>query len=112
MSRLYRCIKWLGHFIRNGVFVESAGSPLYFKHMAQVNVSLPDDLSEWARSQAAQGSFADASDYVRDVVRRDREHGERLARLQAAIDEGRASSISRRTIDDVIADGRRRHAGR
>ncbi|HEU0045320.1 type II toxin-antitoxin system ParD family antitoxin [Sphingomonas sp.] len=80
--------------------------------MAQVNVSLPDDLSDWARLQATEGRFVDASDYVRDVVRRDREHGEQRARLQAAIDDGRASPISERTIEDIIADGRRRHAGR
>lgn len=89
-----------------------AGAGFSLSRMAQVNVSLPDDLSDWARTRVGQGGFADASDYVRDVVRRDREHQERLTRLQAAIDEGRASPISGRTIEDIISDGRRRHATR
>lgn len=80
--------------------------------MAQVNVSLPDDLSDWAQSRVTPGGFADASDYVRDVVRRDRAYEEKLGRLQVAIDEGRASPISERTIEDIIADGRRRRAAR
>lgn len=80
--------------------------------MAQVHVSLPQDLSDWAESRAAQGGYAEPADYVREVMRRDRECEEKLARLQTAIDEGRRSPISGRTIEDVIADGRRRHAAR
>ena len=95
-----------------GVFVESGEAALYLGGMAQVNVSLPDDLGDWAQSRVTSGGFIDASDYVRDVVRRDRAYEEKLARLQAAIDEGRASPISERTIEDIIADGRRRRAAR
>lgn len=78
--------------------------------MAQVNVSLPDDLGDWAQSRVTPGGFADASDYVRDVVRRDRAYEEKLTLLQTAIDEGRASPISERTIEDIITEGRRRRA--
>lgn len=80
--------------------------------MAQLNVSLPDDLSAWAEARVAQGRFGDPQEYVRELVRRDREDEEKLARLQAAIDEGRRSGVSKRTIEDVIADGRRRRAQR
>ncbi len=80
--------------------------------MAQVTVSLPDDLGAWADTRVAQGRFRDPAEYVRELVRRDREDEEKLARLQAAIDAGRASEVSERTIEDVIADGRRRRAQR
>lgn len=80
--------------------------------MAQLHVSLSDDLSDWAQSRATQERFVDAAAYVQDVVRRDREQVQRLARLQSAIDQGRASPLSDRTIEDIIADGRQRHAAR
>lgn len=80
--------------------------------MTRLNVSLPDDLGDWATARAARSGFGDPADYVGELVRREREHEEKLARLQAAIDEGRASPISNRTIEDIIADGRRRHAAR
>lgn len=64
--------------------------------MAQVNVSLPDDLSSWADSRATQGGYADPAEYVRDILRRDREREEKQARLHAAIDEGRRSGVSDR----------------
>jgi antitoxin ParD1/3/4 len=41
-------------------------------------------------------------------VRRDQERSEKIAALQAAIDEGRASGISDRTMKDILAEGRRR----
>jgi antitoxin ParD1/3/4 len=71
--------------------------------MAQMNVSLPDRLKEWAEARVAEGRFSSTSDYVRDLMRRDQEAAEAKARLQAAIDVGRDSPPSERTIEDIIA---------
>jgi len=80
--------------------------------MAQMNISIPEKLKGWAESRVAEGRYSSTSDYVRDLVRRDQEHEEKLRRLQAAIDEGRKSGISNRSIAEIIADGReRRRAG-
>lgn len=78
--------------------------------MAQVNVSLPDDLSRWAESRVAQGGYADPADYVRYVVRRDREYQQKLAALRVAVDEGRASPETDATVESIIADWRARRA--
>lgn len=72
--------------------------------MAQVNVSLPDDLSAWAESRVTDGGYGDPAEYVRDLVRRDREDEEKLARLQAAIDEGRRSGVSERDPFEYLAE--------
>jgi len=64
--------------------------------MAQMNISIPDQLKRWAEARVAEGRYSSTSDYIRDLVRRDQEYQEKLARLQAAIDEGRASGISDR----------------
>lgn len=76
--------------------------------MAQLNVQLPDDLQRWTDARAVEGGFDSGSDYVRDLVRRDRDYAQKLAALQAAIDEGLASGVSERTIEDIIADRRKR----
>ncbi len=76
--------------------------------MAQLNVQLPDDLQRWTDARAVEGGFDSGSDYVRDLVRRDRDYAQKLAALQAAIDEGLASGVSDRTIEDIIADRRKR----
>ena len=73
-----------------------------------MNVSVPEGLKAWAESRVAEGRYSSTSDYVRDLMRRDQERAEKIAALQAAIDEGRASGISDRSISDIIADSRRR----
>lgn len=78
--------------------------------MAQMNVSLPDALKAWAESRVSGGMYSSSSDYVRDLMRRDKEQAERTARLQADIDEGLASPPSKRSLDEIVAEGFRRVA--
>lgn len=54
--------------------------------MAQMNVSIPEKLKGWAEQRVAEGRYSSTSDYIRDLVRRDQEHEEKLRLLQAAID--------------------------
>jgi antitoxin ParD1/3/4 len=68
-----------------------------------MNISLPDRLKAWVDERVAQGRYSSVSDYVRDLMRRDQDAAEARARLQAAIDAGRESPPSDRTIEDIIA---------
>jgi putative addiction module antidote protein, CC2985 family len=70
--------------------------------MATMNVSLPDAMKDWVEAQARTGRYSNASDYVRDLIRRDQERAGALAELQTLITEGLASGISERTIDEVV----------
>lgn len=74
--------------------------------MAQMNVSLPEGLKAWAEARVSEGRYSSTSDYVRDLMRRDQERAEKIAALQAAVDEGLASGISTRTTKDIIATSR------
>ncbi len=56
--------------------------------MATMNVSLPDSMKAWVESQAEGGQYSNASDYVRDLIRKDQERRKAIATLQAAITEG------------------------
>ena len=56
--------------------------------MATMNVSLPEQMKSWVEQQSEGGRFANSSDYVRDLIRRDQERGVVIAELQAAIDAG------------------------
>lgn len=69
--------------------------------MATMNVSLPEPMKDWVDAQARTGRYSNASDYVRDLIRRDQERSNGLAELQAAVDAGMASGMSSRTPDDI-----------
>jgi antitoxin ParD1/3/4 len=59
--------------------------------MATMNVSLPDPMKEWVESQTRSGRYSNASDYVRDLIRRDQERQTAIGELQRLVDEGLAS---------------------
>jgi len=59
--------------------------------MGTMNISLPDPMKIWVEEQAKTGRYANSSDYVRDLIRRDRARREAVAEIQAAVDVGLAS---------------------
>ncbi|MCJ2096988.1 type II toxin-antitoxin system ParD family antitoxin [Methylobacterium sp. J-072] len=78
--------------------------------MASMNISLPDPMKAWVEEQADTGRFANASDYVRDLIRRDQERLAKIGELQRLIDDGLASGISGRSEDKIRQLGRERLA--
>lgn len=76
--------------------------------MATMNVSLPDLMKEWVEAQARAGRYSNASDYVRDLIRRDQERADRIAALQKLVDEGLESGVSSRSRADVLKVARYR----
>lgn len=80
--------------------------------MATMNISLPDQMKAWVEAQTADGRYSNSSDYVRDLIRRDQIKAEKIARMQELIDEGRASGISDKTMDDLRAEAQARIAAR
>jgi antitoxin ParD1/3/4 len=75
--------------------------------MATMNVSLPDTMKNWVEAQARTGSYSNASDYVRDLIRRDQERASKLAELQRLITEGLKSGVSDRSISEVLEAARK-----
>ena len=73
--------------------------------MATMNVSLPDPMKEWVEEQVKDGTYANASDYVRDLIRHDQTS---RAALKAAIRDGLTSGRSNRKAQDVMAEAKAR----
>lgn len=62
--------------------------------MATMNVSLPESMKAWVERQTEGQRYANASDYVRDLIRKDQERQRAIAILQAAVTEGVESGES------------------
>uniref|UniRef100_B0T184 Putative addiction module antidote protein, CopG/Arc/MetJ family n=1 Tax=Caulobacter sp. (strain K31) TaxID=366602 RepID=B0T184_CAUSK len=73
-----------------------------------MNVSLPDAMKDWVEGRAETGRYSNASDYVRDLIRRDQERADKIAAMQRLIDEAEDSGVSASGMDDVLAAARRR----
>ena len=71
--------------------------------MATMNVSLPDPMKDWVEAQARTGRYANASDYVRDLIRKDQERNDKIAAMQRFVDEGLKSGVGKRSKDELFA---------
>ncbi len=76
--------------------------------MATMNVSLPDAMKEWVEGRTDTGRYSNASDYVRDLIRRDQEREAKIAAMQKLIDEAIESGESERSVEEIFEDARRR----
>lgn len=59
--------------------------------MTDLSFSLPDDLSGRLKARIADGHFADAGEYLRELVRRDLDEAADAAWVREKIAEGEAS---------------------
>jgi antitoxin ParD1/3/4 len=75
------------------------------QQVATLNVSLPDAMRAWIDAQIEAGEYANASDYIRDLVRHDQR--ERDA-LRLALIEGEKSGRSTRSVTDIAHQTKRR----
>ncbi len=82
--------------------------------MSQLNVSIPPQLKSWIEHRVAEGRYSSASDYVRDLIRRDQEsEPDDIEWIRSLIAEGLASDIvdkdPRDVMEEIIAERRARH---
>lgn len=74
--------------------------------MATMNISLPDQMKAWVEAQSADGRYANSSDYVRDLIRREQIKAEKIANMERLIEEAYASGVSEMTMDEIFAEAR------
>lgn len=79
--------------------------------MATMNVSLPDPMKEWVEAQSRTGRYSNASDYVRDLIRRDQERSDKITQMQKLIDEGLSSGIGTMSMDEIFDAAQARVSG-
>lgn len=80
--------------------------------MATMNISLPDAMKSWVERQTQRGRYGNASDYMRDLIRRDQERAAAIAELQSIVDEAIASGETEATLDEILAEARAEHDAR
>ena len=73
--------------------------------MATLNISIPDNMREWIDAQVEAGGYANASDYIRDLVRHNQRERESI---QLALIEGERSGVSERSVTEIARQAKRR----
>lgn len=82
----------------------------YKQAMGEMSFDFPPDLRRWIEERVAEGRYADAGDYVRDLIRRDQdgfhpdaeETPEYIAWVRERVAEAQAAPLIDRDPRDII----------
>ena len=67
-------------------------------------VRLTDRLGRCLRVRTAAGDFTDDSEYIRELIRHDRQDSIQLQALKSAIAEGLVSGVSDKTVPQIMEE--------
>lgn len=74
--------------------------------MATLNISLTDKMRAWIDARVASGDYANASDYVRDLIRHDEGVWTETSLRQALL-EGEQSGYIETTMEEILKEAHR-----
>jgi antitoxin ParD1/3/4 len=61
--------------------------------MATMNISLPEKLKKFVEDRVSEGNFSNASDFMRDLIRRDQGRQAAIQEINQLLAEGEASGF-------------------
>jgi len=76
--------------------------------MATMNVSLPDAMKRWVEEQVETGRYANSSDVVRDLVRKEQERARQQADFDRVVGEALDSPRHSHDKDELLETVMRR----
>jgi antitoxin ParD1/3/4 len=68
------------------------------------SITFTEPLNNWVQSLISAGEYTNESEYIRDLIRRDRKDNSETQRLRAAIQEGIDSGISTKSLEDIFEE--------
>ena len=74
--------------------------------MTSMNVSLPSQMKDWVENKIHIGQYHNASEYVRDLIRKDQLEAEKTQVFRSAINMGRNSGEDGRSFEEIIAEAK------
>ncbi len=89
----------IANICHNYLYLNSITINLLGLIMATLNISIPNEMRHWIDSQVTSGHFANASDYIRDLIRHNQSEKEAI---RMALIEGEMSGESSLTVADII----------
>ncbi len=66
------------------------------------SITFTNQQNDWIKLQIEKGDFTNDSEYIRDLVRKDRARNLKLIELKNAIDEGFKSGTGNMDISDIV----------
>jgi len=66
------------------------------------SITVTEQQNDWIKNRIVNGDYGNDSEYLRDLIRKDKSENVKLLKLQEAVQVGLDSGISERTFDEII----------
>lgn len=76
--------------------------------MAGMNISRPDPMKDWLETQTSAGRYGNASEHMRDPIRRDQDRASKISAMQKLVDEAFDSGVSEKSLNNIWAAAKKR----
>ncbi len=73
------------------------------------SITFTETLSAWVQWMVEGGDYANESEYIRDLIRRDRKENAEFMNLRAEIQKGLDSGVSSKSVDDIWKEAEQRY---
>jgi len=70
--------------------------------LVKKSITVTDQQNDWIKYRIGNGEYGNDSEYLRDLIRKDKSENEKLIKLQQAIQRGIDSGVSERSIEEII----------
>lgn len=71
--------------------------------MATMNISLPDAMKQWVEEQVETGRYANSSDVIRDLVRKEQARADAREKLDQMVEQALTSGIVEISREELLA---------
>ncbi|MCF6317975.1 MAG: type II toxin-antitoxin system ParD family antitoxin [Proteobacteria bacterium] len=70
--------------------------------LVKKSITVTDQQNDWIKNRIVNGEYGNDSEYLRDLIRKDKAENEKLVKLKEAIQQGIDSGISESSIEEII----------
>lgn len=70
--------------------------------LVKKSITVTEQQNDWIKNRIVNGDYGNDSEYLRDLIRKDKSDNEKLVKLQEAVQVGLDSGISERTFEEII----------
>lgn len=71
-------------------------------------ITVTEQQDEWIKARIGAGGYTNDSEYIRDLIRRDQERHAKIVAMQKLVDEGLASGLGTRSVEEIFDEANAR----
>ena len=70
--------------------------------LVKKSITVTEQQNDWIKNRIVNGDYGNDSEYLRDLIRKDKSENEKYLILKKAIQKGIDSGISEDTVEDIM----------